>query len=722
MLDPVFDIFREEAKEHLSALEKGFLDLETPVAAETRQARIHELFRHAHSLKGDARAVGLAEMQEAAQQLEDILDGLRENPDSITPAVIDRGLLQFDAVRKAFETWRQHRPAEPSPPLEEPPQGTEPVRVQAPLPGPPAAAEDSFSVRVSSERLDRLLSLAGDLRIAQRAGEQLISPLQEVRGFLGTVAANTRRLQQQLGRLCVPGRGELPRKETPAAAVPDSLPSQVHELYQQLSDALDQLHRVDGELRKQRVRERVLLDALESDIQQTRLLPLALLTDSLRRVVRDLAQSLNKTLRLEADVGDVLLDKAVIEALREPLLHLLRNAADHGIEAPDERLAVGKPAEGLIQIQAVQRRNRVRILVRDDGRGVHYERIRQRLRREEHPEAEVAEMSEAELGQYLFQPGFTTRTAATALSGRGVGLDVVAHTLHSLHGRVELLSSSAAGTAFALTVPVSISTVRIVTVVCGDQYFGIPTALVERIGRLRTQELHDLGGQLMLLIEEEPVRWLPLDVLLKLPPSRPPRDADPWPYVLIHQDRRRLVLAVDDLGDEAEVLLKPLAFPLTRVPGIMGGTIRPDGSLQLVLDLAGLAFPKSVPQLTAAPEPKRAARLLVVDDSPTTRAILRNVFRAAGYQVRTATDGMDALEQLRFQPVDLVVSDIEMPRLDGMELTRRIKTRYGLPVILVTGLEKEEQRRKGLEAGADAYVVKSTFQGAGLLEIVQQFV
>ena len=227
----------------------------------------------------------------------------------------------------------------------------------------------------------------------------------------------------------------------------------------------------------------------------------------------------------------------------------------------------------------------------------------------------------------------------------------------------------------------------------------------------------------MLTVDGEPVPWVPLADLVGAAGGVSPAEGGACPYVLVAREGQRVAIAVDDMEDEAEVLLKPLGFPLTGMRGVMGGTIRPDGSVQIVLDIVSSAFR---PQCGGARGPVNAAqpavRILVVDDSPTTRSILRNVFAAAGYAVRTAVDGVDALEQLRSHGVQLVVCDLEMPRLNGFELTRRVKSQFGLPVVLVTGLEKEEDRRQGLEAGADAYVVKSTFHGEGLLEVVRQLV
>ena len=688
-MDQILDIFRQEASENLAALEKGFLDLETADTVEARSSIINKLFRDAHSLKGAARAVELFDIQSCAQSLEDTLSDLRDDPETATGEAVTHGIAQFDKLRLAYEKW-QH-PASAAAPAET-------VALSAPVVDP---ADDTFTVRVNSDRLDRMLSLAGELRISQRAADMHAQQLTTFR--------------QQLNELPIPDLRI-------AAEIEQKVRSAIGNWQ---SAMLDQLKRIEAAIHNKHVREELLLESLESDIREARLLPLSMLTDSLRRPVRDLAQSLGKSIRYEVDVGTVLLDKAVIEALKAPLLHMIRNAADHGIETPQERHQSGKPEEGHIMLRARQYGDRVHIEVSDDGRGVDFARIREHLQQSGQLEdAEIDALSERELTSYLFRAGFSTATGADEISGRGVGLDVVYESTHRLHGSVELHDSSPAGTTFTIAVPVTISTIRILTVTCGGEYYGIPSSSVVRTARVPAKDLRELEGQPILTIDGEPVPWVMLQDLLRSPSTMSDGNGRAIPYVLTSVDGRRLAIGVDDTEDELEVILKPLGYPLTGMTGIVGGTIRPDGSVQIVLDPANIAFrfQGTTGRLVSASPPKTVARILVVDDSPTTRTIVRNVLATAGYSVRTATDGVDALERLQHQPVDLVVTDIQMPRMNGFELTRQVKSQFGLPVVLVTALEKEEHRREGLAAGADAYVVKSSFEGEGLLEIVNQFV
>ncbi len=732
-MDEVLDIFREEAREHLGALEKSFLDLETVEGVDARRALIDDLFRRAHSLKGDAKVVGLNDLKAEAQQLEDLLDQLRDDPENVNRETIDAGLAQFDKVRAAFEQWQTGSPPDspadtsssPPPSPAQPTVQTEPEAETTPPPTKAAEQSDepsqiknqkskideSFTVRVPSERLDRMLNLAGEVRISQRSGDALADRLGGLRDQLEGLKADP----------------------TP----------QVENQKSKIENLLDQVRRIEGDLRNWRGREELLVESLQNDIRQARLLPLVMLADTLRRAVRDLAQSLGKSIRYEADVGNILLDKAVIEALKDPLSHMIRNAADHGIEAAAERRAAGKPEEGTIRVAASRAGQLVRITISDDGRGVDYARIRDKIHaRGDLDAAEVAAMSERALGQYLFKAGFSTAPTGE-VSGRGVGLDVVLDAVRRLQGSVELLPDASLqspaedepnpksqiasrnwSTTFAITVPVSISTVRILTVTCGGQYYGIPCAGVVRTGRATQDELRELEGSFVLPVNGEPVRWIHLADLLgtQLPVAERRRA---WSYLLVTTGggAKKTAVAVDDLEEESEALLKPLGFPLNGMSGIVGATIRADGSVQLVLDLSSAQLTGSTGAAAARSirEPKIVGRILVVDDSPTTRAVLRKVFAASGYAVATASDGVDALERLRLQNVDLVVSDVEMPRLNGFDLVRHIKQKWGLPVILVTGREKEEHRREGLEAGADAYVVKSTFEDKSLLEIVEQF-
>ncbi len=722
--DEILELFREEAREHLIALESSLLDLESADDPGSRRGMIDNVFRHAHSIKGSARAVGLLALQNLGQTLEDTLDELREDPESATKATIHKALSEFDALRGAYKRWDEggETDADASSATvtaDNAEAGETPASQSAASTAPPRqlvakpakTSEEHFVVRVPAERLDRMLSLAGEVRVSQRGSDALEYQLNVLCELVAGTLADCKRFEEKLSRLA-PGADLKPLKE-PA-----------EQLRSQVEGAVERLRQLQSDFGKKRFREELLVEALEQDIRTARLVPLVNLTDSMRRAVRDLVQSLGKSISYKPDVGDILLDKAVMESLKDPLMHMIRNAADHGIESPEARVAAGKTEEGTISITASRRAESVLIRVSDDGGGINFDRIRQKLKQEGRlDDAEVAALSEQELARFLFQAGFSTKQQATAVSGRGVGMDVVLDAIHRLQGTVELENSSPAGTTFLITVPVTISTARILTVSSGGQRYGIPTTSMVRTGRLKKESLRDIEGNLVLSVDGAPVRWVELADLLGAPSTPASENGDQQAYLLLLHEGRKLALAVEDFEDEAEVILKSLEFPLTELDEVIGGTIRPDGSVQLVLDPAWLMSKAlRVERRAVAAVTKPAAQILVVDDSPTTRSILRNVLSAAGFAVQTAADGVDALERLRTRPFDVVVSDVEMPRMNGFELTRQVKARFKLPVVLVTGKEREEDRRQGLQAGADAYVVKSTFEDKGLLEVIEQLV
>jgi two-component system chemotaxis sensor kinase CheA len=458
-----------------------------------------------------------------------------------------------------------------------------------------------------------------------------------------------------------------------------------------------------------------------------RLIPIATIYAGLPRIVRDIAEGTGKPARIELRGETVELDRKVLELLQDPLLHVVRNAMDHGIETPSERAAAGKPEAGSIVVSAEALGGEVRVTISDDGRGIDPARLRERavrlgiLRAEE-----AARLSDPEALDLIFLPGFSTAAMVTDISGRGVGMDVVRSNISELSGQVLVESQLGRGTQIVLTLPLTLVTTRVLLVRVGKASFAMPASSCQGTIWVQRDQMRSIEGQPTIAHGGRDVVVRPMSELLGLTSETPHGRGERAPAVLVGSPQRLLALQVDALLDEREAVVKPLGPILARQRSYSGAIQLGDGSLVLLLNPLALiqSTGSTRPSLaSAAPAQRRRPRLLVCDDSFTTRELIRSILQSAGYDVTSAVDGADALDKLRAQPYDLVVSDVEMPRVDGFQLTARIRSElalHELPVVLITSLASDDHRRRGLEAGAQAYIVKSQFDQGSLLEVIQQ--
>jgi len=463
---------------------------------------------------------------------------------------------------------------------------------------------------------------------------------------------------------------------------------------------------------------------LDEEVRRMRMLPFAEACEGLERAARDLAKDAGKEVDVVILGADIELDRSILEAVRDPVLHLLRNAVDHGIETPEVRRAAGKPPRGRVVVEAALQADRVRIIVADDGRGLQVEAIRQVAARRKLPEP----ADDKEAARLIFMPGFSTTRLITQVSGRGVGLDVVKSRIEALHGTVSCRLSDGPGLAVVLDVPLTLTTVRAVLLSAGGQTYALPQTSVEGLLRVGVEELRSVEGRAVLPLGGTPVPVVSLAQVLGV--ARPPAPAGTKvPALLLAAGDRRAAFTVDDLVAEQEVVVTNLGARLRSVRHFSGATLLPSGRIALILNAADLlrtafdrvAGPALAEQLAA--HASEAKRLLVVDDSVTTRTLVKSILEVAGYDVQAAADGSEAWQLLQERGADLVVADVEMPRMDGFDLTatiRRSPRFRQLPIILVTALESEQDRARGLEAGADAYLIKSAFDQKNLLETVSQ--
>ncbi len=454
-----------------------------------------------------------------------------------------------------------------------------------------------------------------------------------------------------------------------------------------------------------------LLDDLTRTAVAMRTLPLRSIFGPFPRTVRDLAARAGKEVELVITGADTELDRVILERLSEPLVHLLSNAVAHGIEPPDERVAAGKPRSGRIELAAAQRGSVVEITVADDGRGVPEQALR---------EAERV----GSLVDVLAQPGYSTAREVTDVSGRGVGVDAVKAYAQAMGGTLDATSAPGAGTRWLLSLPLTLAQLEVLLVERDGGTYGLPLAAVEEV--LALGRTHSLAGERSIELRGEPVPLADLAALLgagasgPLPPSAP--------AVLVTAAGRRVAVACERLIGKEEVLLSSLGALLEGLPGYLGSAVLGDGSIALVVDPRQLVqAPRRREDADRAAEPRErtSPNVLVVEDSFTVRELQRSILEAAGYRVETASDGREALRRISSNGIDLVVTDIEMPVMDGLELTRAIRARAesaSLPVVILTSRNVDAEREAGIEAGADAYMVKQRFDQRTLLETVERLV
>jgi two-component system chemotaxis sensor kinase CheA len=754
LLRELLATFAVEAAEHIHAINAHLLALEKGPEPDEARELLAEIFREAHSLKGAARAVDLEAVGGLAHSLESLFGRMQAGELAASPELFDLAYQAMDGLtvlvaagaegaglvdtaglsarldaagspppphnRRAGDAGRAQEPApgmKDEPETEQPANGAWAAEAAVPetavatldaaetaLTAPGAAARSlaqpaarprlaDETIRVSTAKLDALMAEVGELQIARLATEQRLAELRD------------------------------------------------------LSENVEQLERNDAGWRAARtqlndVRRRFEIDArrlaqltalLQDDVRRTRLLPISTVFDAFPRMVRDVARDLGKEAELIVIGGDTEVDRSVLEQIKDPLIHLLRNSLDHGLEPPAVRRAAGKPAQGTITLSAAQHGSSVRIEVADDGAGIPVARVKASAVRQGVLTPEAAEaLGEREALWLIFRSGLSTSPIVSDLSGRGVGLDVVRENIERLTGSLEVESEAGSGTRFILSLPLTVATTLCLLAQAGGQTFGLPITSVVRIVRLAPGDIGHGEGAEAIQLDGRPVALFRLAEILELS-AAPPAAAmgARMPAVVLGSGTRRAAFLVDGLSSAQEVLVKSLPAPWLRVRHVAGATIMGNGEVVMILNAGDLLRSASrgpargAPMLAAPAEAARAPAILVADDSITTRTLEKSILETAGYSVRVAADGLEAWALLQTETFDLLVSDVKMPRLDGFGLTEKVRADERLktlPVILVTSLDSREDREHGVWAGADAYIVKTSFDQDVLLATIRKLI
>jgi len=687
--------FLVELEEHARAMERDVMALER---AEGVPAQIYtSLFRSAHSLKGAARVIGLDAIETACHRFEEIVEALRDGRLSADAGLCQLLLSAADALSASGRLLAEKREGYGAPLLKLLPKLATAVEI-APAPvreepaqlatmAMPAPKPQDATLRVTAAKLDALLAQDGELLVVRRraAGhaETVERLLQRVRDAQreNRGAAGLREIERELNGFSV----------------------QVASDAKALDDAAGKL---------------------SDEIRQVRMLPFAQACEGLDRVVRDLCSGGDKAVSFIVSGSDIGIDRSILQGLRDPLLHLVRNAVDHGIEPRHVRSAAGKNPTGRVSVSASLSGPQVIVKVRDDGRGIDMDAVNAQAQKRG-----LLPASPGHEHDVLFAPGFSTLSSVSTISGRGIGLDVVRSQIEEMRGAISLVSEPGRGVEFTLALPLTLTSIRGLLIGCGEQIFALDSTMVRGLRRVSPENVRVVEGRSVLVGEGKPLPLAQLSALLGLA-APPPRDGEQMRVVLLGAGVAQAAIAVDALYDEDDLTVRNLGHRFGRLANVSGGTILPDGRVSLILHagdlIAGALEGKAhAPATLARPVSEAKKRLVIAEDSMTTRTLIKAILENAGYEVEAAADGAQAWRLVETNGADLVVADVEMPYMNGFELTETIRAsarHSDTPVILLTALETDRDKTRGLSAGANAYLLKSGFDQRDLLAAIREMI
>ena len=778
MTDPqdneLLNIFWVEVGDYLQKLNS--LLLQTEAAAQANPEAVREMNRFAHSMKGAARAVGIGVIETLSHYMEDIFGAALKSKLELTPGTCDLLYDSLDLIQNvvngvdnstdalattiarleqtiaseaengtenhteekrstsntaAIETAIVHDSDVPKPTIVPKPASR---TITASSNGAHPSDEmmtvllptTEESVRVPVSRMDRLMGEVSELLVARMHSEERAREFQRLQKLNQRWQREWRSVRTayiRLARRMQHEQGEMWEEVV-------TLFHFLEENQRYLQETQRQLAHLSRELTQYNASLTMLTEQLQDDISGMRLVPFDTLVSSFQRLIRDLARDMTKEVHLVVEGSMVEMDKTALDALKEPIMHLLRNSVDHGIEHPTERERNGKLPIGSVHITVEQRGKEIIIRVSDDGRGLDSTGILRKAELLGMVSSQVAaDLSPEEVYNLIFHPGLSTAAELTAISGRGMGMDIVRIRVESLRGRVSVQSVAGRSTTFTMRLPLSLTRLSCILLQVGGQDFAVPSVSVWRMLKLRRDQWFTAEGRDMVIIEERPIPVISLAGVLG---NAAAPEAEEIPLMVLSSGEKYIAFQVDDLYSEQELVLKPLGPEITNAPYISGGALLGTGDVIIVLDpndlIRGASGQPRIPrriEKIAEPIEEKRLRVLIADDSITTRTLEKHILETAGYEVYVAVDGAEAWERLREIQPDVVISDVEMPRMTGLELAARIKgdeqTRR-IPVVLLTSLAKPQQQEAGLKAGADAYLVKSRFEQGELLRVIRSVV
>ncbi|WP_372368246.1 response regulator [Candidatus Uabimicrobium sp. HlEnr_7] len=727
------NLFRIESEEHIQKLENGLLHLEKHIHDTTI---LHEVFREAHNLKGAARLVGAEEVETVAHIFESVLGAAKQGQSTLSSETLNRLYHGLDDLRQlVFRTVSSQKVfidvAKVVSKLEG--KDNHPPANQAELKAeqktqqkiditssnklkeqiPPSQINDINTIRVEPQKLDSLMVQVGELVVTKKQIERWSDKIDKLIT-----------LWEEWNKDSYEKRfyyRELQRKH----------PHIAHQLQQWNKKEQDYLDNMGNNLQtilntahENSAKLDFVTHEIEEGICDIRLLPLSTIFGLFPRMIRDLANEQDKNVNLVINGGETKADKLILESMKAPLNHLIRNAFCHGIEDENQRQKKGKAPQGTIELTASQTTANITIEIKDDGRGIDIDNIKKvALIENIYNTEELEKMSDSQIQSLIFEPEFSTATTLTELSGRGLGLNIVQKNVQRLKGTINVHSRLGEGTSFIIRLPVTLATARVLIVSIKEQVYALPIEHIHSSCIVNSSDIYFLESRATINFGGKPLSVISLEEILNKETTR----LNKYQCIVIRQNNELLGIFVDELIDEQEVVVKQNSNILKRVPNISGFTILSSGQICTVLNPKDLI--KSVQKCSSSTETylQKSAKkkVLLVEDSITTRTQEKRIIEAANYEVVIAVDGADALKKLKTTTVDAIVSDVEMPHINGFELTaqlRKQKKYKNLPIILVTSLATIEHRKHGAEVGANAYITKGTFEQELLINTLRRLV
>ncbi|MBF0344438.1 MAG: response regulator [Nitrospirae bacterium] len=744
-LQKLLATYKVEANEHIAGISAGLLALEKLTDRQQQLPIIEKIYREAHSLKGAAASVNLEETVVVCQSLESLFAALKRGERSLTPELFDLLHVAADFIGElALNTQPdvssinverlEHinqlmiLAAKDDVPLVSKTENKAQNNVvqQDPLPVQEIGHKHDAAetIRIPVSKLDTLLLQAEELVSIKTAGRQHIATIKHIKSLLETWKDEWTKAQPE-HRKIVQSRDKKLSGFNSVDLI-DFLSWNYH-FFKSMEDKLASLKTL---VEDDHYSVATMVDYLMQDMKDVIMFPFSSILESFPKIVRDICRQQGKEVDISIQGADIEIDRRILQELKDPLLHIVRNCVDHGMERPDERTMHNKPARGMINVDIAQRdSSKVELTICDDGSGINVAKVKTAaLSQGLITQEEYNRLDDTEAMQLILRSGLSTSPIVTNVSGRGLGLAIVSEKVEILGGTISIESTYGCGTTFHIVLPVTIATFRVILIKSGRQVFAIPAKNVERVIsfkkdaviKVKNKEIIDVDGRFTSLVSLEDVLGLAQD--------EDDRDGDSINVIVLVSGARRVAFVISDVLNEDEILVKGLGRQLVRVRNIAGATVLGTGKVALILNVSDLIKSAAALAQTVTRPPHHVKQkihsILVVEDSITARMLLKNILESAGYHVKTAVDGVDGLATLREGTFDLVVSDIAMPRMNGFDLTERIrqdKRHADVPVVLVTGMESADDKRRGIEVGANAYIVKSSFDQNNLLEVIRRF-